>query len=431
MPRITDVNHAYSIFQAKGLDYTDRDEATKRPAEVKLEDYLREGKKDLQEKLSDGVTFRDAISTPDIAPWMPQVIQRNVLEAQEPLIVLTGLFEKMQYQAGQVIEFPAIGALSAYDLAEGQEPPDVRMTESGATTTAKVGKAGVKFRLTEETLRHSDFDVFGMHLRACAKALVRHKEVKSANFINAMGTPIFDNLAPGTTSHGVTTGRSLSGAANGSMTLDDLFDAFAQVMMQGFVPDTLIMHPLTYVMFLKDKDLRAMALAGGNQIWFGGWNGSAANRGPGSSTHVSGGHQVLHGTPASGEAASNLSQFNQTNNSSLIMPSRWPWPLRIVVSPFIPYDPATKRTNVMVCDSNELGYYIEDYPVRTTQWDDPATDIRAVKLVEAYTFFIKNEGLGIGVMRNVKVIPNEVVLPAQASLTVSGSVDEIAATTPV
>jgi hypothetical protein len=215
------------------------------------------------------------------------------------------------------------------------------------------------------------------------------------------------------------------------MTLDDLFDAMAQVMTQGFQPNTLIMHPLTYIMFLKDKDLRAMALAGGNQIWFGGWNGSPTAQGPGSATHVSGGQRPLSGTPATGETASALTEFNQTLTSSPILPSRWPWPLRIVVSPWIPYDPATKRTNVIICDSNELGYYIEDYPVRTTQWDDPATDVRAVKLVEAYTFHVKNEGLGVGIMKNVKVVPNEVVLPATTSLSISGEVQEIPATTAV
>lgn len=430
MPRITDFDHAYSIFQAKGLDLADRNDDGI-PSRINLQDYLKEGVKNLLEKRQEGVTFTDAIATPDIAPWMPQVMQRRVLEAQEPLIVLTGLFEPMSYQAGQQIEFPAIGALEAADLAEMQEPPEVRLIESGATVTAKVGKVGVKFRLSQETLAHSSFDVFGLHLDACAKALVRHKEVKASNFINALGVPIFDNFNPSASALGVTHGRDLAGAGNGTLILDDLFDAMAQVMMQGFSPDTLIMHPLTYIMFLKDKDMRAIALAGGNQLWFGGWTGNPATRGPGSGTHVSGGQRVLQGTPATGEAASTIGQFNQTMTSAPMLPSHWPWPLRIVVSPFIPYDPSTKRTNIMVCDSRELGYYIEDYPVRTTQWDEPNIDVSTTKLVEAYSFHIKNEGLGVGILKNVKVAPNEVVLPAQSTLSVSGSVQEIPATTPV
>ena len=431
MSRITDQNHAYSIFQAKGLDYADRDAQTKRPAKIGLREYLQEGTNQHLEMMKAGFKHEDAIATPDIAPWMPQVIQRNVLEAQEPLIVLTSLFERMSFQAGQIIEFPAVGAVSAFDLAEGQEPPEVRVQESGATRTAKVGKVGIKFRLTEETMRHSNFDVFGMHLRACARALVRHKEVKSSNFINSQGVPIFDNLAPQSSIKGATTGRGLSGAANGSMILDDLFDTMAQIMSQGFVPNTLLMHPLAYIMFMKDEDLRAVAHAGGNQIYFGGWTGNPAAQGPGSATHVSGAQRPIPGSAATGETATGLTGYNQTLTSAPVMPSRWPWPLRIVVSPWIPFDPATNRTNIMVCDSNELGYYIEDYSVRTTQWDDPATDIRAVKLVEAYTFHIKNEGLGIGLMKNVKVIPNRVILPAQTTLTVSGEVQELTPTTAV
>jgi hypothetical protein len=430
MSRFKNFEHYMQVFRDRGNDYYNSDDYG-RPAKVDLGDFLKAGQKNIQEKIDAGISMRDAIATPDISPWLPQVIQRNVLEAQEPLLVLTPMFTKIAYQAGQVIEFPALGAVSAADIAEMESVPEVRVPESGATTTSKVGKSGIAFRISDETQRYSRFDVMGLHLRACARALARHKEVKSSNFINALGTVCFDNISPTSSLYGVTHGRGLSGAANGSLTLDDLFDTFAQIMLQGFNPDTVIMHPLTFVMFVKDPVLRAITLAGGNQIWFGNWRGNPAKTGPGSRTHVSGGQAVQQGTTVSSDVASGVDDFNQTIDSSPLLPSRWPWPLRIVVSPFIPYDPASKRTNVIVADSNELGYYIEDYPVKIDRWEDMATDVTKVKLVESYCFHIINEGLGIGVMRNVKVVPNEIVLPAQTTIGTSGAVAEIPASVPV
>ncbi len=57
-----------------------------------------------------------------------------------------------------------------------------------------------------------------------------------------------DNRNPGTVAdpleYGVLSGRDITGAFNGSMTLNDIFDLYAWLSMRGFTPDTLILHPL-------------------------------------------------------------------------------------------------------------------------------------------------------------------------------------------
>jgi len=422
-----------AVFNSGGLDLADRS-ASGIPRNVTLKDWVKHGEKQMKGVLSTGeVEFKDTIATPDITPWLPQVIERNVLEAAEPLLVLTTLFERMGYEAGQAIEFPAIGAVHAADVAEGESYPLVRLQESGATVTAKVGKSGIAFEITDEAMTRSRFDLVGMHIRACGRALARHKEVKCANMITALGVVAFDNVSPTASMFGVTTGRALNGAANGSLTLDDLFDAFAQVMVAGFTPNTLIMNPLTFVMFLKDPVLRAVTLAGGNQIWYGGWRGNAAQQGPGSRTHVSGGQSVTSplsgGTPQA--TASTANDFNTALTSAPVLPNRWAWPLRIVVSPWIPYDPATKRTDIVICDGSELGLYIEEFSTKVDRWQDMAVDSTKIKLKESYCFHILNEGLGVAVLKNVKVVPNQVNLPAQATHSVSGTIDTINPATPV
>jgi len=421
----------FSVFQNKGLDLANRDGSTGVPRKVQLTDWFREGSRQLQVARTSGLKFEDTISTPDITPWLPQVIERNVLEAQEPLLVLTSLFERVGYQAGQAIEFPAIGAVSAADVAENQSYPTVRLQESGATTTAKVGKSGIAFEVSDEALRRSSFDIIGLHLRACGRGLSRHKELKAARIISSLGTVAFDNRRPSASMFGVTTGRSMNGTANGSLTLDNLFDTFAQIMMQGFTPDTLIMHPLTFVMFMKDEVLRAITLAGGNQVWWGGYSGNPAMLRPGSSTHVSGASNVTSPLSSLGTSTNGVNDFNTMLTTAPILPARWPWPLRIVVSPWIPFDPATKMTDIILCDGNELGYYIEEYGVKVDRWDDLAVDSTKIKLRESYCFHMKNEGLGVSTLKNVKIIPNEINLPAVTTHAISGSIEPIYALTPI
>ena len=96
-------------------------------------------------------------------------------------------------------------------------------------------------------------------------------------------------------------------------------------------------------------------------------------------------------------------------------------PMRIIVSPFVPFDPRKKLTDIYMFDSNELGVLIVDEDVTTEEFDDPKADIRKIKLRERYGIAILNEGQGIGVMRNVHVVPNQVVLPAQSTLDVTSS----------
>jgi hypothetical protein len=72
-------------------------------------------------------------------------------------------------------------------------------------------------------------------------------------------------------------------------------------------------------------------------------------------------------------------------------------------------------------DSNELGVLIVDEDVTTEEFDDPKVDIKKIKLRERYAIGILNEGQAIAKISNVHVVPNEIALPAQANIDVSGS----------
>ena len=383
-------------------------------------------------KLEDGnrIKLQDALSVPNAPLLMPKVISNIVKEAQEPLLVGTSLLQRINYSYGQTITFPAVGALQAADIPEGGEYPERSLQMGGSTVTANIGKSGVAVKVTDEMIRYSQFDVIGMHLRAAGRALARHKEVKIFNLIRSLGVPVFDNLNPTKSLKGVTTGRNLAGAGNGSVTMDDMFDAYAQVITQGFFPNTLLMHPLTWTMFVKDATLRAFVLQNGGGTFFATWTGNPAGRAPWDNSGqgglgVSGGQLITPPDAASGAQASPLATYPQTINSAPNLPGYMNIPFRIIVSPFVPYDPRRKLTDIYMFDSSELGVLIVDEEVTTEEFDDPRVDIRKIKLRERYGLGILNEGKAIAVLRNVKVVPNEIVLPAQAQIDVSGSITAI------
>jgi hypothetical protein len=382
------------------------------------------------------IELKDALSVPNAPLLFPKVIQNIIKEAQEPLLVGTSLLQRINYKYGQTITFPAVGALVAADIAEGEEYPERSLQMGGATVTATIGKSGIAIKITDEMIRYSQFDVIGMHLRAAGRALARHKEVKIFNYIRKMGVPAFDNLNPTASVFGVTTGRALDGSANGAVTMDNVFDAFAQVITQGFMPNTLLMHPLAWTMWIKDAQLRAFVQANGGGVYFATWTGNPAAQAPwGNSSQgglgLSPGQTILPGKTSEGaaaphgQAASTLLQYPQTLTSAPVLPSYMNVPFRIIVSPFVPYDPRRKLTDIYMFDSSELGALIVDEDVTIEEFDDPRVDIRKIKARERYAIAILNEGHAIAKISNVHVVPNEIVLPAQTSIDISGSVQPI------
>jgi hypothetical protein len=380
--------------------------------------------------------IQDAISTSDAPVFLPRVVENVVKEAAEPLLVGTSLLQRIQYNYGQTITFPAVGALDGvFDIAEGQEYPELVPAQGGSTVTASIGKCGLAVKITEEMVKYSQFDIISMMLRMAGRALARSKERKIFNLIAMEGVHVFNNLTPTSSVLGVTHGRGMNGEANGSCTMDDVFDCYAQVITQGFTPDTLLMHPLTWVMWIKDPILRYFALSAGGGTFFATHRGNPAGQAPwGNSSQggrgVASGQNIVPGEGASGLTASQLLSYPQDISSAPQLPSYFGYPFTIIVSPMVAFNPRNKLTDIYMFDRSELGFLIVDEDLSTDEFTDPRFDIRKVKIKERFGLAVANEGQGIAVMRNVKVVPNEIVLPAQTTIAsgVSGSVLPISAT---
>lgn len=381
--------------------------------------------------------MKDLLTTSNAPIWVPKVITRIVKEAAEPLMIGSSLLQKINIPFGQQIQFSSMGALTAEDIPEGGEYPEQSLNEGpGSTIMLSTQKAGLAVKVTEEMIRYAQFDVINEILRQAGKALARHKEQKIWRLIENQGTIVFDNTNTTSSVIGATSGRSMTGAQNGSLTMDDIFDAYAVMLQDGFMPDTLIMHPLTWAMFVKDPVLRSFVLQGNGGTFFASWNGN-----PSGSNYPWGDPMGLGpmtqgpmrlGTSANpDDATSAVTDFDQTLNSAPVLPTYWGTPMSILVSPFVSFDPVAKTTSIYMCQHSELGYIGQSEELTTDEFTDPARDIRKIKLKERYGLALKNEGKGVAVFRNIYLRPNEVILPATAKIDIAGSIGEIDRTTPI
>jgi hypothetical protein len=218
--------------------------------------------------------------------------------------------------------------------------------------------------------------------------------------------------------------------------MEDLLKAYAHVMMQGYTPDTILMHPLTWSMWMADPLLQHIVKSGGGGSWFQPhnmpksgtpWaNASQAKQG------IPGGFgQFTPGGNAASETASTVAEIDQNLKSAPVLPNYFPHPLRVLVSPFLPFNVNSATCDIIICDSNNLGALVVDEDVTMDQWEDLSTDIVKVKLKERYAFAIYEDGLAVGVLRNVPIKANEITLPVTATISAAGTLSELTTTTAI
>lgn len=363
----------------------------------------------------DRMSISDAISTPSSPLMFKRVITEIVQEAIEPNLIGTGLLNRIDYDGyGTTITFGTMGAVGGIelDMAEGQEYPEFGIQVGSGTVTANIGKSGLAMKVTEEMIKYSQWDVIGMHLRQAGRAMARHKERKIFDMINRMGVVIFDNNNPSASEIGRTSGRDLTGAGNGSMTVDDLFDMYAKTLERGFTPNVILCHPLAWATFLKDPNLREFALQSGgvNGAWF---NGMPSNVSPGT-PDVWKSLGKMQGPSAMDPSRA---EREGTQQSTITLPGLFPFGgLTIIPTPMVPFDAVNKTTSIIMMDSAELGALVVAEDPTSEEWRDPSVDITKIKIRERYGMVLFNEGLGVSVAKNISVDPNEIVLPPQATI---------------
>lgn len=419
--------------QLKALSFKDIDAN----ATIKFKD-LEYAWRHPRHELPDGkpMILKDVLAMWESPAFIPKIINNNIQEAIEPELIATRLLQRAPLSGyGTYVDMPVIGAVDGdFEVGELETYPELRITWGPRTQIAVAPqKYGVAVKFSDEVLKYSQIDVISLATRQAARAMARNKEERIFNMWYEVARVSHDNDSPLNSHCGTTTGRDLTGALNGTLTMEDLFEMYAQVLAAGYTPDILIMHPLTWLIFIGDAQLRAWAQM--NQAAFFGsqwtgnpshkdypdaWGGMALPGGSERSWPNANGH-----TPKDGDGNALPIGANgeyQNLKAAPVLPGYFGLPLRIIVSPWAPYNVATNKTSIIMADSRELGFYVEDMGPTVNEWKDPETDILKIKITERNLIRPKNRGLGLVIAKNITVDSNKIILPAQAQIGVAGSI---------
>lgn len=344
--------------------------------------------------------LKDILNNGDLSKYLPVAISEIVREAAEPYLIANELFINISQKEGVYITLPAEGAMEMVDeVAPGAEYGTETITMGGGTVIRiDIKKYGLKLMLTEEMIEQSQWDVISYWLRAAGRAFARRKNAIAFNLFQNQGLTLVDNKAPTASVLGrALSGKASDGSFNYSFGSEDFFDVYAAMLQEGFAPSTIVMHPMTWAIWAKDPFLKVFAWQNGGGPLMSGYDVQGVKR-----DSFFGGLGMSSGGPRPGET--NAPDFK----GSPVLPSWAQIPFKIMVSPQVPYDPINKTTDIYFIDPANAGAIIQSEQINHHQWNDPERDIQAIKLREKYAMNIMNEGRGVGVVKNVKVVPNRV-----------------------
>jgi hypothetical protein len=396
---------------------------------ARMEAIFRTGGYDPVEKKQ--ISMTDALDIPNAAFLIPRVLTTFVQEGIEPMLIGTSLLQRVDYVPGMQTVFPAIDVLTAREVGDGMALPIFNINVGGAQTFGvHVARHGLALRISERFVEQSTYPWIQYWMRLAGNALARHKEEFIFNFITQLGTVIFDNDPAARTTgsgqqpiKGITTGRNLKGQFNGSITADDVFDMYAQILTQGFIPDVMLLHPMSWLQWVKDPVLREFAIQNGGGSYFAQWTGNAnelskpffnfGNMGFGQGQTG----QFTAGVQTGGQTAT-AAGLPQTQKSGPVLPNYLGLPFRIIVSPFMKFDPINRVVDTVIFNSTNLGALIVDQDPHVNSWDDPMYDLRNISIEESYGLALINEGQAVGTAKNIKLRPNEIVLPARSIMDI-------------
>ena len=320
-------------------------------------------------------SIREYLSTSDASHFFPRTVSNQMLEAAEPLMILSPLLNTVRIATtANTVDYYAVGAIQAHEIPEGMEYPEEQAIWAKAAKTAKVTKKGLKVPITQELLDDNLFDVMGMYIRAAGRAMARYKEELTSARFSAAAVTSLTNV--GGAGNYQTTGVGSDGVTNGSLDGHDLLQVFGQMLASGRTPTDVIMHPLAWTMFADDPIVRNLS------IW---------NVVPGPAVR----QETPNGTPTDG--------FYKNFLQKTV-----PFGINVITSPYVSYTPGTPaKTDVYIIDRNDIGVLTMREDLTTDQFEDPTRDIVAMKVKERYDITVMDtEGYNILKVVDVNILRN-------------------------
>lgn len=355
------------------------------------------------------MSVEDALNMPNSGSVFKRAIEEVILAPTQPNLVGSTLIRTTFVQAqGRTLSLRTLGAIDLMDfsVAEEGEYPEVSAASGGSSMVElKFAKYGCKFKISEELLEYSTWDLITYQIQQVVNAMLRFRDKKIFEMLFNRGVVVFDNVNPNASSVGRTSGRDITGAGNGSMSNEDLIDMYATIVMNGYTPRILLCNPLHWAMFAKDPILRESGMMKGD---IGQWLKSTIN--PSSPYDVlprtNGLTKELTGKEAEilSEAKPNIPTYNPLSS------------LTVITSPLVPFDRVARTGDVLMIDPDNSGILAISEPLNLFEWDEQRNDIKVIKFREKWALDVIDSGAAIAIAKNVSFSPNEVFVNPQVTI---------------
>ena len=371
---------------------------------------------------SDGVKFEiaDALATPDSGQLLGQIYTEVVQELIELQAIGQRLVQTIRHDdiIGESTTFKWYGAGNIPNVERGEsgEYPEFTLAAGKSSTIrAQFMQRGLTVKITAENIKYSRWDLIRAHITQAGLALQRAKEALIFQTFEQAGVVVFDNndpmnggsgTDPVTSVKGRGTGRDRYGNKNGSLTYEDYVDMVSIMISNGYNPNVLLVHPLCLPIFQKDPILRHIGLVNGNPEAFLNSSRTAPN------AYKNG---TVDTWRRQQRAANGNSQTLSDRDVNLLstttpeLPSFHPLSgMTVIVSPMVPYDPTSKTTSLILIDTSASAILNEQVPLTVNAWEEMSREIQVVRIKEAYSVDVIDEGRGIAVAKNIPLVPNEI-----------------------
>jgi hypothetical protein len=323
----------------------------------------------------------EAVHTADFKILFPKVVQDKLQRPQEPTYIGQSLLARtIQVDGAKIMEFPTLGAIRAFELADTQEPPEQDPAFSRNITEIRVRRFGLKLEMTNEVIEESQWDVLSLYTEAAGAAMMRLKEELIFREYEANALPLYDNTSTDATRQ--TTGVGADGSTkNGTFDHMDLLDMMAAMAANGYNPTDVVLHPMSWAIWAKDPYLRYQILhQGGIGQTVGNFNGNTANMN--ANVYVPFGLNVVV-TPFQ------TVSFNTTLSTGITSPG------------------AGNYTTISLVDRNSSILVLQRTPMSLVEFENPMRDIRTLMFHEKYGLALLNGGRSAVTAKNVRIDLNQ------------------------
>lgn len=354
------------------------------------------------------VTVKDSLSIPNNGVLIKRAIEELIIAPSMPDLIGEQLIRTTyMLNSPSNISFRTLGAVTAVDfeIAEGAEYPEVGVGMAGSSSMQLTfAKFGCKFKISEELLQQSNWNLIGYQVQQVVNAMRRFRDRKIFEVLFMRGTVVFDNLNPNASLIGRTSGRDSTGAGNGSLTNEDLIDMYATVTRKGYTPTVILCHPLHWAVFAKDPVIRESGMLKGD---LGQWIKKSYNDPESKAPDTLMSDISRSSTQINPKDAHLLPTYNPLASSGL----------SIVTSPLVYIDDVQRVGDIIMLDPNSSAMLAIGEMLNITEWDEERNDMKVIKFKERWALSVVDNGEGIAVARGISLDANQVIVAPQTVLT--------------